>query len=689
LGRLSIAIVAALLLMPVGAAHAAVFNVVSTNDSPDGSPGNGLCQSIGAVPGPCTLRAAVMEANELPGADTINLPAGDYQLTGAADEDAAVTGDLDIDLPDNGNAQSLTIAGAGARTTRIIGTGSDRVFHVQSSELTTSMSGVTITGGGGVGQGGGIFAAGLLNLTDATVSGNRVDDPAFISNQGGGIFNLDQMNLRNVTISGNVGERGLQSSFGPQGGGLFDNGSPTSTLVNVTISGNELTGSGSQGGGMFYNADSLSTTLTNVTIAGNTAPTDVDGAGIFVNDELTFVNTLVALNRTTAGTVSNCFDNGTVISSGHNLEEGTDCNFVAAGDIRNSNPLLGPLQDNGGPTDTHALPAGSPAIDAGDGSACPATDQRGTTRPQLAGCDIGAFELDGPSDATPPDTTIISGPTGLIRGRTATFTFASTEPGASFECSLDGGPFFACTSPFTTPPLPGGLHTFQVRARDAAGNVDPTPTSFAFRIALRLADLARPVLGRRVNVEPIGFVRWAPRLTGARADATASQKGLRFRPLQQARQIPVGSFLDTRRGSIRLQSARNRRGATQRGTFSSGVFQVLQSRKRRARGLTELRLKGSSFRRCRTGRRGRRGSASAAQLSRRTVRRLRANARGRFRTRGRHSAATVRGTVWITADRCDGTLTKVRRGRVAVRDIRRKRTVVVRAGKRYLARARG
>jgi hypothetical protein len=68
-------------------------------------------------------------------------------------------------------------------------------------------------------------------------------------------------------------------------------------------------------------------------------------------------------------------------------------------------------------------------------------------------------------------------------------------------------------------------------------------------------------------------------------------------------------------------------------------------------------------------------------------RRLRANARGRFRSRGRYSAATVRGTIWLTEDRCDGTLTKVTRGRVAVRDFRRKRTVIVRAGKRYLARA--
>ena len=99
-----------------------------------------------------------------------------------------------------------------------------------------------------------------------------------------------------------------------------------------------------------------------------------------------------------------------------------------------------------------------------------------------------------------------------------------------------------------------------------------------------------------------------------------------------------------------------------------------------------MSLKGGNFNRCRTGRRGR--SADAAQVSRRTIRRGRSNANGNFQSRGRHSSATVRGTIWITADRCDGTLTTVKRGRVAVRDFRRKRTVLVRAGKSYLARAR-
>ena len=206
---------------------------------------------------------------------------------------------------------------------------------------------------------------------------------------------------------------------------------------------------------------------------------------------------------------------------------------------------------------------------------------------------------------------------------------------------------------------------------------------------IRLSDLPRPVLGKTVNVAVVrGTVRIAVRAgstAGGGGRAAASQKGLTFVPLTGARQIPVGSFLDTKRGTVRLVSATGSGRKTQSGQFNAGLFQVLQSRKRSAKGLTELRLKGSSFSRCQPSARVRR--AGAAQLSRRTIRRLRASARGRFRTRGRHSAATVRGTVWITTDRCDGTLTQVKRGRVAVRDLRRKRTITLRAGKSYLARA--
>jgi len=291
-----------------------------------------------------------------------------------------------------------------------------------------------------------------------------------------------------------------------------------------------------------------------------------------------------------------------------------------------------------------------------------------------------------PPDTTPPATTITAGPSGPT-GDPPTFQFTASEAGSTFECSVDGGTFIACSSPFTAPSLPAGPHTFAVRARDGAGNVGPA-TTVSFTVeAQTLEDLPVPTIGEEVNVGPVPGS--GPVLIGvpsgtATARARVSQKGLTFVPLTEARQIPVGSFLDTRRGTVELVSATGTGAGTQSGRFSSGLFQVLQSRARRARGLTELRLKGGSFNRCRT-RPGR--SASAAQLSRRTIRRLRSNARGRFRTRGSHSSATVRGTVWTTTDRCDGTLTKVKRGRVVVRDLRRKRNIVVRAGKSYLARA--
>ncbi len=199
--------------------------------------------------------------------------------------------------------------------------------------------------------------------------------------------------------------------------------------------------------------------------------------------------------------------------------------------------------------------------------------------------------------------------------------------------------------------------------------------------------LPSPVVGVAVNVAVVrGRVSVAVPSASARASgAGASQKGLEFVPLTTDRQVPVGSFLDTRRGTVELVSATGRGAKTQAGRFNAGLFQVLQGRSRRARGLTELRLKGSSFKRCRA--RGAAGRAGAAQVSRRTIRRLRANARGRFRTRGRNSSATVRGTIWTTTDRCDGTLTKVSRGRVVVRDLRRRRNITLTAGKSYLARA--
>ena len=190
--------------------------------------------------------------------------------------------------------------------------------------------------------------------------------------------------------------------------------------------------------------------------------------------------------------------------------------------------------------------------------------------------------------------------------------------------------------------------------------------------------LPAPALGATANVRAVrGKVLVGIPSRGARA----AQKGVKFVPLEEARSIPIGSFLDTTKGTVALTTARNRAGKVQSGRFTAGLFQVLQSRKQSAKGLTELTMKGSAagFRSCGS-------NASASALSSRTVRRLRGNAKGRYRTRGRHSAATVRGTTWTVADRCDGTLTTVKRGEVAVRDFRLKKTITVTAGKSYLAR---
>jgi CSLREA domain-containing protein len=572
------------LCIPAATAQGAIFNVNTAAD-----PVGGLCAAT------CSLRQAITAANSAPTADTINLPAGTYTLTGAAGDDANLSGDLDMN--DIGTA-STTISGAGARSTRIVGTGADRVINLSDSSETISISGVTITGGAAIdgGVGGGILADGTFNLTNAAVVGNRVQGDNVSSNQGGGIFSANHINMRNVTISGNIAARGTTNTFGPQGGGLFDNGAVPATLTNVTISGNQATGAGSQGGGMFYNANANTETLTNVTISGNHADgTGADGGGLFINDSLTVRNTIIAGNTVNGGK-SDCSDSGgNVVTSSHNLEGGTGCLFNGPGDLRNANPLLGALRNNGGQTDTQALGSGSPAIDAGLG--CPATDQRGVGRPLGPACDIGAFE----AAAAPP------------------------------------------------------------------------------------AGIPAPVLGKRFNAVPLSGKVFISLPAGA-ARASASVPGLKgrtFVPLVTARQVPVGSILDTRKGKVRLTTASTDAGKTFTGDFGSGVFQVLQSGKAKAKGLTELRLKGASFKSCKRGKK----RAAGTSRSKRTVRRLRSKVSGRFRTRGRYSAATVRGTEWLTADRCDGTLTKVNRGKVAVRDFRRHKTIVLRKGKSYLAKA--
>src|SRR5581483_11791595 len=215
------------------------------------------------------------------------------------------------------------------------------------------------------------------------------------SRRGGGIF-VDGGGsigtLTNDTISSN--------SAGADGGGI-DNMGTITTLSNDTIVNN--TAASADGGGIanenafdagfFITPSPTITAMTNDTIAANTATVAGDGGGLFVNQGTVAVaGTILAANSS-----FNC-GGATPVDHGYNLEDSSPstCSFTSANhDVVGQNPQLGALADNGGPTKTEALSADSPALHV-DASGCPATDQRGVSRPQPSspsGCDIGAYEL--------------------------------------------------------------------------------------------------------------------------------------------------------------------------------------------------------------------------------------------------------------------------------------------------------
>ncbi|MEA2266148.1 MAG: hypothetical protein QOE27_1731 [Solirubrobacteraceae bacterium] len=208
--------------------------------------------------------------------------------------------------------------------------------------------------------------------------------------------------------------------------------------------------------------------------------------------------------------------------------------------------------------------------------------------------------------------------------------------------------------------------------------------------AVTVTNPPAPVLGRSFQVGPLtGTIRYALPAVVARLSLAHAAKGLGFTPLRESRTLPVGSVIDATGGVARITSAAGGAGKVQVGDFGAGEFKVLQDR--RARGLTQLDLMiGRSIAqacppaavagRART-------AAVRPRLSAKVLALLRANVAGSFRTRGRFSSATVRGTNWDTVDRCDGTLTRVHRGSVVVADFRRARNIVVRTGRSYLARA--
>jgi len=361
-------------MLPARVAQAATFTVTKTADSNDGT-----CDTD------CSLREAIIAANTTPGADTIILPAGTYTLTiGGDNEDNGATGDLDI-------TDSVTMTGAGASSTIIDANALDRVIDLAGSgppDITAAISGITLQNGSIADSGGGLLlrAGNVLTLTDSIVQNNTSSS----GDGGGGVYvqGSSSLSLVNSAV--------ISNNSIVRGGGIVNNN--VLTAVNSTISDNTTVGTG---GGIFSNNTS---SLNNVTIANNRAD---NGGGISVapSTALTLTNTLFAGNTNGSMQPSDC--QGSLTSQGYNLiQSSSSCTFTpATGDLIDQDPQLGSLQNNGGPTPTHALLSGSPALDAGSpavpgsgGTACAATDQRGVTRPQdgtvngTAVCDIGAYE---------------------------------------------------------------------------------------------------------------------------------------------------------------------------------------------------------------------------------------------------------------------------------------------------------
>jgi streptogramin lyase len=184
-----------------------------------------------------------------------------------------------------------------------------------------------------------------------------------------------------------------------------------------------------------------------------------------------------------------------------------------------------------------------------------------------------------------------------------------------------------------------------------------------------------PEFGKSVVVEPEGSVR-------------VKAPGGGWETMDPVAEMPVGATFDTRRGAVSVTTA-GCRGNTQTGRFGGGLFTLRQPRK--ACGRVDVYLRGGSFTGCprlAARRRARGGAAASASRARRVRKLWGHDDGGRFRTHGRNSQATVRGTRWLTVDRCDGTLTRVTKGAVSVRDFVRHRTVLVRAGHSYLAKSR-
>jgi hypothetical protein len=238
--------------------------------------------------------------------------------------------------------------------------------------------------------------------------------------------------------------------------------------------------------------------------------------------------------------------------------------------------------------------------------------------------------------------------------------------------------------------VPNEVYDVQLVATNSAGTAyGPVET---FTTATNAAPPA-PVLGKQVNVALVSGAVWIKpppgKSLGAAGDNAALSKGQGFVPLTEARQIPTGSEIDALHGSLRVVSNTGKIGKTQTATLAGGVFKVTQTRTGINKGVTDFTLQESAFQgaptyaTCKASYKA--GDATIASLSSKTLQLLKVSGHGKFKTTGRYSSATVRGTIYTVADKCNGTLTHVIRDTVLVDDFARHKTILLHAGQSYLA----
>jgi hypothetical protein len=329
----------------------------------------------------------------------------------------------------------LTIEGGSADIT-ISGDNQYQVFLVESGAKLT-LSNLTVADGAAAsrGRGGGIHNSGTLEVSNSTLSDNRANGA------GGGIYNLaGAVTVRNSTLSGN-------SANGSESGGGIFNFQGTLEVSDSTLSGNSASSGGGASGGGIYNAGPA--TVRNSTLSGNSA--SLFGGGITNRGMLevsnstlsdnsapngggiengggataTLKNTIVANSPSASG--GSCYRYGIITDGGYNLDSDNTCFFGTNNfSLSGVDPMLGPLADNGGPTKTHALLAGSPAIDKGNSFGA-TTDQRGAARPQGTASDIGSFESESTTTVDTIKPTVSAATptgTGVARGTNLTATFS-------------------------------------------------------------------------------------------------------------------------------------------------------------------------------------------------------------------------------------------------------------------------